>query len=152
MKYIVQCTHPSVPSDVNYVGPFDSELDANVYTEMPVFGQLECQRNHKILEMYTPKIDNVPFGKVVDLIEQAENRGKQLAITEMARESKPFGVGMDGRIEDDLTIIQQFGIVNPIRVIKELRIRYPGLSLQNAKEIVEDWHARSDVTTPLFGK
>lgn len=150
MAYIIECKYGE---SVDFTGPFDSRKDAEVFLMLPIAGSfLHCQRMHTIHELIVPDAGTIDLSTVMRIVDEVKYDAKQQVIAEIARKSPRFGVGVNGNIETDFSILQQFGIVNPIATIKELRTRYPGLGLKEAKEIVEEWHARSDNMTPLWGQ
>lgn len=148
MAYIIECKYGE---SVDYTGPFDSRKDAEVFLMLPLAGSfLHCQRQHTIHELIVPDAGTISLSTVMRIVDDVKYDAKQEAISEIARRSTPFGIGNDGRIENDPSIIRMYGMVNPIATIKELRNRYPGLGLKEAKEIVEQWHADSDATNTLW--
>ena len=107
MTYMIECKYGD---SVDFTGPFDNRNDAEVFLMLPLPGGfLRCQREHTIHELITPDAGIISLGTVMRVVEDVRYDAKQQVITEIARNSPRFGVGMDGRIETDYSILQRNG-------------------------------------------
>lgn len=150
MRFFVKCEPVYFEDETTfYVGPFDSEEDANAYLLMPVDLGRICQRKHTILELYAPTAPNLSLGQTLQLIRDVKYESSLTAAADIARKADPFSMTKQG-IPTDSEFVRRHGVENPILTIKELRTRYRGLGLKEAKEIVDEWHANSEATTSLW--
>lgn len=144
MRYIIKCTRRNLSRDA---------ADKTTYERFfGPFPDFEAARVDNLIESALNYCDGIHTIRVIQEVNRDENWAKGVnlpslirtvladsraeMVLEMARESKPFAVEspVDGR-----------RFAAKIATIKELRTRYPGLGLKNAKDIVDEWERTGEI-------
>jgi ribosomal protein L7/L12 len=141
--FVVRCDRPEwgiappVPAESRYWGPFSTESAAksHVYAEDAL---RLCDGNHTIIEVTEPLREReLTDWQISSIIDTA--RGD--IVRDIARKSTPFVANGE---PSNFNIPQSVGY--KIATIKELRKRYPGLTIKESKDIVDQWERDGKVS------